>query len=216
MRLLLSFGAVLWLSVVAAGILHLARYENTPAAGNLSYPTVFPSESRIGRDARRATLVFFAHPKCPCTRASLRELARLVTDTGGSLQAIVVFIKPKGESEQWTETDLRANAAAIPNVRVLIDEDERETRIFGAQTSGLALVYDRAGNLRFGGGITASRGHEGDNAGSRAIFEIITGERKEEEVEEEEGLNKTAETAVFGCPLHKKDCHDGELMEKTQ
>ncbi|HEX8367852.1 MAG TPA: hypothetical protein VF604_04870 [Pyrinomonadaceae bacterium] len=203
MRYLFFLGAILWLSTAVGGVFYLARYESTPADKNFSYPAVFPPESRISRDTERPTLIFFAHPKCPCTRASLRELARLMTDADGKLQAFAVFIKPKGESEEWTETDLRANAEAIPNVRVLIDEDERETKIFNAQTSGLILLYDRAGNLRFDGGITASRGHEGDNAGSRAIFEILT-----------EDAFKTAETAVFGCPLHKKDCR-GELMESA-
>jgi len=194
----------LWLSIAVGGVFYLARYENTPADKNVSYPLVFPPESRIERVAERPTLIFFAHPKCPCTRASLRELARLMTDADGRLQAYVVFIKPKDESEEWTQTDLRANAETIPNVRVLVDEDERETKIFSARTSSLTLLYDRAGNLRFNGGITAARGHEGDNAGRRAIFEIVTKDAFE-----------TSETAVFGCPLHKKDCQ-GELMENTQ
>lgn len=203
MRFSLFLGAILWLSIAVGGVFYLAQYKNTPADKNVSYPLTFPPESRIERDAGRPTLVFFAHPKCPCTRASLRELERLTAQFDGRLQVYVVFIKPKGESEEWTETDLRAKAQAIPNVRVVIDEDERETGIFGAQTSGLTLVYDQDGNLRFGGGITVSRGHEGDNAGSRAIFEIIM-----------KDAFKTAETSVFGCPLHKKDCH-GALMENS-
>ena len=204
MKFLLYFSAILWLSTAVGGVVYLARYENTPAGENVSYPSIFPSESRLERSAERPTLIFFAHPKCPCTRASLRELARLMTDVNGKLHAVVVFSKPKDAGEEWTATDLRANAEAIPNVRVLIDEDERETKIFNAQTSGLTLLYDRAGNLRFNGGITASRGHEGDNAGTRAVFEIVTKE-----------ADKTEETAVFGCPLHKKDC-EGELMQYAQ
>jgi hypothetical protein len=204
MRFLLFLCFILWLSTAVGGVFYLARYENTPAGKNFSYPPAFPPESHIKRDVQRSTLIFFAHPKCPCTRASLRQLARLMNDADGKLQAYVVFIKPKDESQEWTETDLRVNAEAIPNVRVLIDEEERETKIFNAQTSGLILLYDRDGNLRFDGGITASRGHEGDNAGSRAIFEILT----------EEAV-KRAETAVFGCPLQKKDCQ-GELIEKAQ
>jgi hypothetical protein len=201
MRFLLFLCGLLWLSIACGGVFYLARYENTPGEKNVSYPSIFPPESRIERDAERATLVFFAHPKCPCTRASLRELARLMTDADGKLKAYVVFIKPKDESEEWTQTDLRAYAEAIPNARVVIDEDERETRIFNAQTSSLTLLYDRYGNLRFSGGITAARGHEGDNAGRRAVFEIVTKEAGE-----------MIETLVFGCPLHKKDCQ-GELME---
>ena len=204
MKFLPSLCAILWLSTAVGGVIYLTRYENTPAERNISYPLIFPPESRIERAAGQPTLVFFAHPKCPCTRTSLRELARLMTDAGGKLQAVVVFIKPTGEGEEWTETDLRANAEAIPNVQVLIDEGELETKIFNAETSGLTLLYDRDGNLRFNGGITASRGHEGNNAGRQSIFEILTKE-----------TDKTAETSVFGCPLFKKDCQ-GELMQYGQ
>lgn len=204
MKLFLYFCAILWLSTAVGGVVYLARYENTPAEKNVSYPAIFPTESRIEPSAERPTLIFFAHPKCPCTRASLRELARLMTDVDGKMHAVVVFSKPKDAGEEWTATDLRASAEAIPNVRVLIDQNERETKIFNAQTSGLTLLYDRDGNLRFRGGITASRGHEGDNAGRRAVFEIVTKE-----------AGKTEETAVFGCPLHKKDC-EGELMQYAQ
>lgn len=204
MKYFLIFCTILWLSAAVGGVIYLARYENTPAEEDVSYPLIFPAESRIEPSAERATLVFFAHPKCPCTRASLRELARLLTDANGKLQAFVVFSKPKDESEEWTATDLRAAAEKIPNVRVLIDENERETKIFNARTSGLTLLYDRGGNLRFDGGITASRGHEGDNAGSRAVFEIVTKDSAE-----------SAETFVFGCPLAKKDCQ-GELTQNAQ
>lgn len=204
MRFLPGLCIILWFSIAVCGVVYLAQYENTPVGESVSYPPVFPPGSRIERSPTQATLIFFAHPKCPCTRASIQELSRLMTNVNRNLQAYVVFSKPKDESEEWTETDLRTSAEAIPNVRVLIDEDERETKIFNAQTSGLSLLYDRDGILRFDGGITASRGHEGDNAGSRTIFEIVTN-----------NTVKTAETAVFGCPLHKKDC-PGELIDNTQ
>lgn len=204
MKFFVSFCVILWFSTVVSGVIYLTRYENTSADTNISYPLTFPPESRIERRTDLPTLIFFAHPKCPCTRASLHELERLMTDVDGKLQVFMVFIKPKDESEEWTETDLRKSAEAIPNVKVLIDEGERETNIFNAQTSGLVLFYDINGTLRFNGGITASRGHEGDNAGRQAIFEIITKE-----------ADKSTETFVFGCPLHSKDCK-GELMPYAQ
>ena len=204
MKFFLSLCAVFWLSTAVGGVIYLAQYENTPAEKNNSYPVVFPPQSRIERDAEQATLVFFAYPKCPCTRASLRELSRLMTEVDGKLQVYVVFSKPEDESGEWTETDLRQSAEAIPNARVLIDENERETGLFNARTSGLTLLYDRDGNLRFNGGITASRGHEGDNAGWRAIFEIVA---KEDD--------KTAETFVFGCSLQNED-YQSELMRNAQ
>lgn len=134
----------------------------------------------------------------------MRELARLMTDVPNRLTTYVVFIRPENESEEWTETGLRESAEAIPNVRVVIDSNNRETGIFNAQTSGLTLLYDREGKLQFDGGITAARGHEGDNPGRLAIAEIVT-----------QKIDKTAETLVFGCPLHNKDC-EGELMQHAQ
>lgn len=202
MKIPLFFCAVLWLSAAVGGVVYLTRYENTAAEQNVAYPGVFPPESRLERDPSRPTLIFFAHPKCPCTRASLRELERLMTDADGKLQVYIVINHPEEAGEDWTQTDLRARAEAIPGARVLIDLAERETRIFNAQTSGLTLLYDRTGNLRFTGGITASRGHEGDNPGRRAIFEIVA-----------EEADKRAETLVFGCPLHKREECEGELMQ---
>lgn len=204
MKLPLFLCAILWISLVVGGSVYLTQYVNTPAAENGSYPRTFPPESRIVPDGTHPTLIFFAHPKCPCTRASLRELARLMTNVNGKLQVYVVFIRPQGEGDEWTETDLRASAEAIPNVRIVVDEDGRETKIFNGQTSGLNLLYDRHGNLRFNGGITSARGHEGESAGRRAIFEIVTQE-----------AHQDAETPVFGCPLHNKDC-EGELIQYVQ
>lgn len=204
MRSLIYLGAIVWLSAAISGGIYLTRFKNTPAEANVAYPAVFPRQSRMELDPGRPTLMFFAHPKCPCTRASLRELSRLMTHTTGKLKAYVIFIKPRDAGDDWVNTDLRDVAEAIPGVEVLIDEVERETKIFNAQTSGLTLLYDKSGALRFDGGITASRGHEGDNAGRTAIFEIVTTDAAH-----------TAETLVFGCPLGQKDC-PGELMPATE
>jgi hypothetical protein len=197
----LSFAVLLWLCVTVAGIFYLAKYENTPAESGTIYPANFPAESEIKADENLPTLIFFSHPKCPCTRASLHELNRLMTDVDGRLKAYVVFTKPVGADENWAQTDLRTIAENIPNVRVLIDEDERETKVFNAQTSGLVLLYDRRGKLRYDGGITASRGHEGDNTGRAAITNIITHD-----------YDETSEMPVFGCPLSDKNCR-GENLE---
>lgn len=200
MKSLLLIGACLWLSAAIGGYLYLTRFENTPDDSTAAYPGAVPPESGLELDPTRPTLIFFAHPKCPCTRASLHELARLMTDTAGKLNAFVVFIKPKDAPADWAETDTRATAESIRGVRVVIDEDERETKIFNAQTSGTALLYDRGGRLRFNGGITSARGHEGDNAGRNAIFEIVSAD----------DATQTGASPVFGCPLYKKDC-PGEL-----
>ncbi len=201
MKPLLFLFVILWLAAAVSGTVYLSQFENIPAEPNASYPAVFPPKSHVERDSVRPTLIFFAHPKCPCTRASLRELSRLLTDIDGKVKAYVVFIKPAGEGDDWTDTPLRAAAEEMSNVEVVIGEENRESNIFNAQTSSLTLLYDHAGQLRFSGGITAARGHEGDNPGRRAIFEIVTA-----------GVDKKGESLVFGCPLYKKDCV-GESIE---
>jgi hypothetical protein len=49
--------------------------------------------------------------------------------------------------------------------------------------------------LAFSGGITDSRGHEGDNDGADAILEIVSGP----------GVRAVARTPVFGCTLFDGD-----------
>lgn len=203
-KYLLSLVVLLWLSATVAGIFCLAKYENTPAETSSAYPAVFPAESLIPHNGEQPTLIFFSHPKCPCTRASLHELNRLMTDVNGKLQVYVIFTKPIGADENWAQTDLREIAENIPNTQVLIDENERETKVFNAQTSGLILLYDRSGKLRYNGGITASRGHEGDNPGRSAISNIILND-----------FDETSKTPVFGCPLRDKDCRS-ETPEYAQ
>jgi hypothetical protein len=180
---------VVWLACVVFGIRVLLRYESTPGrigvvGGN------WPVVSAIPRTGEHPTLVMFAHPHCPCTRASIGELAQIVADTGGKLNACVLFIKPKAASADWDDTELRRSAAAIPGVRVFTDAEGSEARRFGAETSGHTLLFDRTGALLFSGGITASRGHAGRNDGESAIIAAVNGKQSARE-----------RTPVFGCSL---------------
>jgi hypothetical protein len=70
------------------------------------------------------------------------------------------------------------------------DADGSEARRFGAETSGHTLLFDPNGSLLFSGGITASRGHAGRNAGESAIIAAVNGKR----------TDRTG-TPVFGCSL---------------
>lgn len=205
MKIILFFCVGLWLLAIVAGMSSVLRYENTPAETAVLYPVFFPEESHIDRNSELPTIIFFAHPKCPCTRASLRELSRLMSDVDGKLSVNLVFSKPEGEDDEWTNTDLRKLAEEIPNVKIIIDENERETNLFNAQTSGTVLLYDQEGKLRFDGGITAARGHEGDNPGRNAIFKILIEKQKE-----------NTETFVFGCPLHDKNCQGTFIQHEQQ
>src|ERR1043165_1176426 len=166
-RLVILTSMILWMSVVGLGLAILWNYENTP--GVAAKPSVlWPIESRIKRAPDKATLIMLAHPHCPCTRASIGELALLMAHSQGRLTAYVLFLKPAGFSEEWEKTDLWQSAASIPGVNVLSDDDGAEARLFHATTSGQTNLYDAEGRLLFSGGITGARGHSGDNAGRSA------------------------------------------------
>ena len=199
-RLTIIGPVVLWLLAVAVGLSIVFDYEGSPGAAATAPPR-WPTDSRIYRAPERATLVMLAHPHCPCTRASIRELDLLKARADGRVMTYVLFLKPPGFPDAWEETDLWRSAAAIPGVTALSDEAGDEARRFGAATSGQAILDDTDGHLLFSGGITASRGHSGDNAGRSAIMTLLG-----------EGQAAQAETLVFGCPLFNKgsECLTGE------
>jgi hypothetical protein len=184
--------ATAWLMALATGFCLLLRYENGPGKiGNV--PAAWPAASRIHLAEDRLTLVMLAHPRCPCTRASIGELARLTAQVQNKISAYVLFVTPSGSGPDWQDSALRLSAAKIPGVTVLSDTDGVEAQLFGAETSGHTLVFNTAGQLLFSGGITESRGHAGDNAGENAILTRV----KNNAVEGNR-------TFVFGCSLFNR------------
>jgi hypothetical protein len=180
--------AIAWAASVGIGLRGLLNYEN--AAGTVAtVPNTWPG-SQIPLAKDRMTLVMLAHPHCPCTRASVGELAEIMAHVQGKADAYVLFSKPADSGPDWEDTGLRRAAAAIPGVTVLSDADGAEARRFGAETSGHTLLFAADGRLLFNGGITQSRGHAGDNAGANAIVSLVHNR-----------VPARAETFVFGCSL---------------
>ena len=188
-RVLLLAGTILWLLVISIGLWMLWGYENTPGKA-AKPPKQWPADSKILPARDHATLVMLAHPHCPCTRATIGELASIMAHSQGRLTAYVLFLKPTGFSEEWEKSDLWQSAASIPGVTAVIDDEGAEANRFHAATSGQTVLYDAGGRLLFSGGITASRGHYGDNAGQSAIVSLVNS-----------GAADLTETSVFGCPL---------------
>jgi hypothetical protein len=117
-------------------------------------------------------------------------LGKITTHAQDLLDTYVVFAQPDGVEDEWVRSGLWRSASEILGVKVLPDTGGVEARRFGAATSGHAFLFSRAGELLFNGGITAVRGHAGDNPGASAILSLII-----------EGTAEIHETAVFGCPL---------------
>jgi hypothetical protein len=105
-RQALIIGAVaLWLPAVAYGINVMWSYAATP--GHPAEPPRFwPATMAIKQGEAHAMLLVFAHPQCECTRATLGELAILMAQANGRLDADVFFYLPRGEDSTWARTDL--------------------------------------------------------------------------------------------------------------
>lgn len=180
---------LLWLGLVGVGFGLVWVYEKTPGkdgsvAGN------WPAASGLRLDAKLPTLILFAHPRCPCTRASIEELNRLLVQTQGKVSTQVWFFQPEGFSNDWSRSDLWRSVEAIPGLRVSADIGGLEARRFGAETSGSVFLYSPDGQLLFKGGITSGRGHVGDNAGINAIAMLLGGKP-----------TPSQQTPVYGCSL---------------
>jgi hypothetical protein len=178
-----------WALALAAGSLVLLQHENTPGPATAT-ANRWPADSHLVLDSDQPTLVLFAHPRCPCTRATLEQLGRLLSHCRGRVRASVLFYQPAGASEDWARTDLWSSAAANPGVAVAADVEGAEARRFGVRTSGHVVLYAPDGRRLFSGGITGSRGHAGDNAGHSALLALLTGAGSD-----------TVEFPVFGCGL---------------
>jgi hypothetical protein len=68
-----------------------------------------------------------------------------------------------------------------------------EARRFHAATSGETFLFDASGKLLFQGGVTASRGHEGENIGRSTLTALVlTGQAERDR------------SVVFGCALSNR------------
>jgi hypothetical protein len=178
-----------WLAVVLGGMGFIARYKSLPGEAAQA-PAQWPEGTALSHRAGTFTLVLFAHPHCPCTTATLAELERLMAKLGEKLEVEIVFIHLEGD-EDFEHARLVERARALKDATVIIDEGV-ETKRFGTFTSGQTLLYGPDGRLKFHGGITPSRGHEGDNAGEQRILALVRGEDTQE----------GGTSMVYGCALN--------------
>jgi hypothetical protein len=188
-RVRLLIGLLAWAAVAVLGFWGLALYETRPGT-EADPPPDWPDRSRLPRDPDRATLLMFLHPHCPCSHASLEELAELLPASSYGPRALVVFCKPDGAPDGWEKTELWRRAAGIKGVDVFCDHQDEERRRFGARTSGQVLLFDRRGRLSYSGGITGARGQVGANPGRSAVEAILRGQPP-----------PSRWGPVFGCPL---------------
>lgn len=186
--------ATLWVGSIAAGSWLMLQHafgqgDSAPAPHRLSSELA----DSVAFRQRPLTLVVAVHPNCPCTGATLEQLDRFLTRHPQSAQVVALF---------WVE-DEETNPAALETNRywkrvskmeaanAAIDPQGKRAAQFGALVSGAVAAYDRSGVLRFQGGLTPSRGHDGPSRGLDILESIARGEP----------VGDTKTTPSFGCSL---------------
>ncbi len=191
---LLGLIVALWAALLAAGFFCLLRYKAT--AGEQGHvASQWPRESKISPVPDTCNLIVALHPHCPCSRATARELERLLATCGQHVHVHVLAFRPASFPDGWEQTTTYRDLQRLASVSMFTDVDGAEAARFGARTSGDLILYGKQGELLFRGGITTARGHEGDCPAHEALADRIMGRARD-----------FYSAPVFGCPLHQSDC----------
>jgi hypothetical protein len=200
-----SAAAVLatWATLVAVG--QALLLEHTTAAGDPGQPPAALLQdlaAALKWDRTQPLLLLAAHPQCPCLPATLAELQRALADAPPPVLRVLVHT-PSSPPPAWdarATSDLRRT---LPAGAAIDDRDGALATQLGLRTSGHVLLFATDGRLRFTGGVTAGRGHQGDNLAGRTLVASLRDAGKPQ-----------ATTAVFGCPLQADSTsHDGSCCD---
>src|SRR4051794_7314844 len=99
---IIRIAGVAWLAAVAVGLSQMWAYES--AAGAPARPPL-QLDSLTPRPAL-PTLLVLLHPHCPCSLATVDELANLMRDCRDRLSVTVLMVRPEGAAPGWEHTDL--------------------------------------------------------------------------------------------------------------
>lgn len=184
-------GVILWSTSVVCGFWIIALYENEPAKAQTGM-VVWPEGVNLPVIPSKMPLLLFIHPKCPCTRATLSELDRLLPDISSRVSPILISYEPSDPAlaVEWRNTINVRYFDQTPGVQKVFDKRGDLARKFGVSASGALLLFDTDGKLLFQGGITSSRGHEGANPIQDSLVDLIR-----------DGSGSPVIAPVFGCSL---------------
>lgn len=176
----------IWLAAIFLGLQALWRYEKTAAATNPEFERQWPRGCRLSLKEGK-TLMVFVHPKCPCTKAGLRELISLSQKE--RLDGYICAVVPADAPTDWLDDEFCRECKKIYGLQLLSDSKGQISKEFAASCSGEIFLFDKTGTLKFHGGINLARGHEGANDGLSSLQLALKG-------------NEALESyPVYGCAL---------------
>ena len=186
----LAVGRVLHLDRSVVRRVGLAGLVRKRAGERQEAPAHWPADSQIALSRRGATLMLFAHPHCPCTRATLGELEKIVARCPGSVTIWVLFLEPAGCDASWRPE--RSGASGCRD-----SWRPRRSRPRRRRGPPLSRHDVRPGVVvqRTGGTVVQRRDHRVPRPRGRQHWPV--GDRV---VLDRRALRPAARAPVFGCP----------------
>jgi hypothetical protein len=185
------FLVFVWAAAVAAGMASIWSYSSRPGE-RAPAPAVMPADIPL-QEAGKFKLVLSVHPRCPCSNATVDELSAILARTDSALQVHALIFSPAEADAAWSDSILVQALKKLPHTTLITDVDGLQAERLGARTSGDAHLFAPDGRLVFRGGITAGRGHVGENLGRQTVIDLVLGKTP-----------STNETPVFGCAIRPK------------
>ena len=166
----------------------------------------WPTSTELAKVTTSGHLIVFVHPYCPCTRATLKNLDVALDSI--ELHVSIVQLRTERLESIHSPISSIASLANKNNWNLIMDNEGVEAKRFGATTSGECLLFDAEGSLLFAGGITAGRGHLGNNEGLETLKELTRRlstpsdyHSSSHEKSQFAGTSPLAQFPTFGCPL---------------
>ena len=198
-----------WAAMVSYGVASLLIYNTKPGQA-ASAPLSFPDAPEEEESHGRPLMLVFLHPHCPCSRATLDQLEAILVSNEQEFACRVLIVVPSQAEPGWENGPLIERVEKIAGISIERDFGGTAAKRFAAATSGQVLFYDNDRSLAFSGGITASRGHSGENVGANAILTLL-----------KKKLSPSTMAPVYGCPLFNLEtfqletsCGEGSQCKK--
>jgi hypothetical protein len=170
----------IWLVIVGFAFHKAMQWESSPGKA-ASAPLILPTKTD------RTRLVLVIHAMCPCSYATLKNVLSLPPSELAQVDITVVFTGP-GATSDSTAPNIRL-AKTLKTASLIYCGEQEAVQKYHAHTSGQCFIYNRTGNLVFSGGLTSTRGGEGDSAGLNALRLTL------------QGKECPSMAPVFGCAL---------------
>jgi hypothetical protein len=180
-------GSIVWLVVLSSSLFALSAFGRL--AGHSGVPSV-SFQSQLFRSGEKQILIVAVHPRCPCTRATVSELAKIIAHAKNNIDLKALVYIPSDATREWTDTSSIGRLREL-GFAIILDPKGKIAEQLGAETSGHVLLYRQNGELALSGGITAGRGHEGDNPAKDRLLRAL----------EAAEHSPTIFTAIYGCSL---------------